>query len=56
AGKTGTSENGIARSHTGWFIGFAPADRPKYAVVVMCRNAHGSEAAKIARQALEKVM
>ncbi|MEO5930332.1 MAG: penicillin-binding transpeptidase domain-containing protein [Candidatus Kapaibacterium sp.] len=56
AGKTGTSENGIARSHTGWFIGFAPADRPKYAVVVMCRNAHGSEAAAIARQALEKVM
>lgn len=56
-GKTGTAEVPGAPHHTiGWFIGFAPFDRPKYAVVVMYRGARGAEAATIARKALEKLL
>ncbi|MGB4342121.1 MAG: penicillin-binding transpeptidase domain-containing protein, partial [Moraxellaceae bacterium] len=33
-----------------WFIGFAPADKPKIAVVVLVENGkHGSSVAPIAR-------
>lgn len=33
AGKTGTAQSGQARTHA-WFVGYAPSDRPKFAVVV----------------------
>lgn len=56
-GKTGTSEvPGAPHRTIGWFIGFAPFDRPKYAVVVMYRGARGAEAATLARKALEKLL
>ncbi|MBE6047703.1 MAG: penicillin-binding protein 2 [Clostridium sp.] len=50
AGKTGTAEttdsNGnLTKSHS-WFIGFAPANKPKVAVAVIVENAgYGKEAA-----------
>jgi penicillin-binding protein 2 len=56
AGKTGTAEISGTRLTVGWFIGFAPIDAPRYAVVVMQRRARGAEAAVIARKALEKLM
>ena len=37
AGKTGTAEyeeNGVLRSHS-WFVGFAPFDQPKVAVLAL---------------------
>jgi cell division protein FtsI/penicillin-binding protein 2 len=56
-GKTGTSEvPGVPHQTVGWFIGFAPFDQPRYAVVVMQRRARGAEAATLARKALEKLM
>lgn len=33
AGKTGTGEMGSNKDDTGWFASFAPANKPKYAVV-----------------------
>lgn len=35
AGKTGTAQTGDPTAHHQWFAGFAPADDPKYAIVVM---------------------
>jgi penicillin-binding protein 2 len=41
-GKTGTAEikdeHGRATGRTTWFLSFAPADKPRYAVVVMVEN------------------
>jgi cell division protein FtsI/penicillin-binding protein 2 len=56
AGKTGTSEIPGTRLTVGWFIGFAPVESPRYAIVVMQRRARGAEAAVVARKALEKLM
>lgn len=53
AGKTGTAQTGQTDSHS-WFIGFAPVERPRLAVVVLVENAgYGSVvAAPIARDLL----
>lgn len=51
AGKTGTAENETGKEHA-WFVGFAPADDPKVAVVVVLESAGstgGKSAAPIAR-------
>lgn len=48
AGKTGTSQTTGGEDH-GWFVGFAPADRPKVVVAVLLEfGLHGSRAARIA--------
>jgi penicillin-binding protein 2 len=48
AGKTGTAQNTGGEDH-GWFVGFAPADRPKIVVAVLLEfGLHGSRAAHIA--------
>lgn len=54
AGKTGTAENSTGLNHA-WFIGFAPADDPKFAVAVILEQADksgGAAAAPIARDLL----
>uniref|UniRef100_UPI000560FD76 penicillin-binding transpeptidase domain-containing protein n=1 Tax=Paenibacillus zanthoxyli TaxID=369399 RepID=UPI000560FD76 len=41
AGKSGTAQTmvkGASRNHQ-WFIGFGPAELPKYAVAVLVKNA-----------------
>jgi peptidoglycan glycosyltransferase len=61
AGKTGTAQTGIeGQSPHAWFIAFAPADNPQYAVSVLVENGgdYGSDAtggevaAPIAREIL----
>ncbi len=48
AGKTGTAQNPGGQDH-GWFVGFAPADRPRIVVAVLLEfGGHGSRAAHIA--------
>jgi penicillin-binding protein 2 len=48
AGKTGTAQTTNGEDH-GWFVGFAPADRPKIVVAVLLEfGLHGSRAARIA--------
>lgn len=48
AGKTGTAQNPGGEDH-GWFVGFAPADRPRIVVAVLLEfGLHGSRAAHIA--------
>lgn len=54
AGKTGTAQNSTGRDH-GWFIGFAPSDDPKLALVVIIEEAGdtgGQVAAPIGRELL----
>ncbi len=52
AGKTGTAENAGGADHL-WFVGFAPADNPQYAVAVVLENGDGSaNASVIARKML----
>lgn len=57
AGKTGTAEvPGAAGKHVGWFVGFAPARNPSFAIVVLHREGMGSDAAAIAREMLETLL
>jgi beta-lactamase class D len=57
AGKTGTAPiDGIPNRTVGWFIGYAPAARPKYAVSVLLRGGKGSDAALVARRVLEELL
>jgi penicillin-binding protein 2 len=57
AGKTGTAMMPEAVQQTvGWFIGYAPASAPKYSICVMVRKGRGSDAARIAREALEELL
>lgn len=56
-GKTGTAEiPGVPGGHAGWFVGFAPFERPQYAIVVLKRRGVGSDAAAIAREVLETLL
>ena len=66
AGKTGTAETGDNRPPHAWFIAFAPADAPRYAVAVLVEhggtdgtNAEatgGRVAAPIAKQVLQALL
>jgi peptidoglycan glycosyltransferase len=66
AGKTGTAETAPGENPHAWFIAFAPADRPRYAVSVIVErggssgaNAEatgGRVAAPIARSVLEALL
>jgi peptidoglycan glycosyltransferase len=59
AGKAGLAETDASR-HTGhsWFVGFAPADHPRYAIAVLVENAgkDGAAAAPIAKRILAQAM
>lgn len=47
-GKTGSAQAGNVTN--GWFVGFAPFDKPEIAVVVLVENgAHGGYTAEVAR-------
>lgn len=55
AGKTGTAENSSGKSHA-WFLGFAPAEDPQVAVVVLLEeegSTGGKAAAPIARDIMK---
>lgn len=53
AGKTGTAQNPHGPDH-GWFVGFAPAEKPKVVIAVMLEHGlHGSHAARIAATIIE---
>jgi penicillin-binding protein 2 len=45
AGKTGTAETGGGRAAHAWFAGYAPADRPRLAFVVVLEHAGSGGAA-----------
>ena len=63
AGKTGTAENELSsilndKEHT-WFVGFAPADNPQIAIVVMMEYSGGTgggNCAPIARNIIQKYL
>jgi cell division protein FtsI/penicillin-binding protein 2 len=50
AGKTGTALADEGPWTHGWFAGYAPAENPQIALVVFLENAHGSDAAAVARE------
>jgi len=53
AGKTGTAENPGVAPHA-WFVGYAPADEPRIAVVVMLEN--GGEGSAVAAPLFRQVV
>jgi penicillin-binding protein 2 len=54
AGKTGTAQNAHGKDH-GWFIGFAPADKPEIVVGAIMEFAeHGSTVAPYVVQVLRR--
>lgn len=62
AGKTGTAQTGLDRSHV-WFVAFAPADAPRVAVAVVLENVPstddvtgGALAAPIAKTVMERAL
>jgi penicillin-binding protein 2 len=57
AGKTGTAQNPHGPDHA-WFVGFAPYDNPRIAIVVLVENAGfgGSYAAPIAGLCFERYL
>lgn len=58
AGKTGTAEVGNNQKPHSWFVGFAPADKPRVAIAVLVENGGGggSTAAPIASRVLKKAL
>jgi penicillin-binding protein A len=60
AGKTGTAETGRTGVNTAWFVCFAPADNPRYAVAVVIENqlhkTGGEVAAPIAKTIMESLL
>jgi penicillin-binding protein 2 len=56
AGKTGTAEV-FGRGDTSWFVSFAPAQAPRYAVaVVVAQGGTGGETAAPAARAIHEVL
>ena len=45
AGKTGTAETGEDRRSHAWFVGYVPADKPKYAFVIALEHAGDASSA-----------
>ena len=60
AGKTGTAETGIPNVYTAWFVCFAPADNPRYAVAVVLEKQlngfGGAVSAPIAKAVLQNLL
>ncbi|HVJ84082.1 MAG TPA: penicillin-binding transpeptidase domain-containing protein, partial [Caulifigura sp.] len=58
AGKTGTAETGGGQPDHAWFAGYAPADRPRIAFVVMLEHAGsgGKTAGPVARRFVEALL
>lgn len=58
AGKTGTAQTGGNRPSHAWFIGFAPAEAPRFAFVVTLAHggAGGEQAGPLARRLLEQMV
>jgi peptidoglycan glycosyltransferase len=64
AGKTGTAQTALGNSPHAWFIAFAPAEAPRYAVAVLVEDGGaynesatgGAVAAPIAKQVLQTLL
>jgi len=60
AGKTGTAETGVPHVYTAWFVCFAPADNPRYAVAVVLEKQlngfGGAVSAPIAKAVMENLL
>jgi len=55
AGKTGTAAEYFGTKTNGWFMGFAPAEKPEVAVVVFLQEAQGAQdAAPLAGRVLQR--
>lgn len=51
-GKTGTAESEASGRSHGWFVGMAPAQRPRVVIVVYLPAARGADAARVAGEIL----
>lgn len=51
-GKTGTAEGLQSRRTHGWFVGLAPAEKPRFVIAVFLPSGRGADAAHVAGQIL----
>jgi stage II sporulation protein D len=57
AGKTGTAAwPGVPYRNSGWFVGWAPANEPRLALVVWVKTGEGKQAAALAGQILRRYL
>ncbi|MBN1911009.1 MAG: hypothetical protein JW818_14785 [Pirellulales bacterium] len=58
AGKTGTAQTGKGRSDHAWFAGYFPAEKPKYALVVVLEHSGdgGEVAGPVAQRMVEAML
>jgi peptidoglycan glycosyltransferase len=56
AGKTGTAETGRKNINTAWFVCFAPADNPRYAIAVVIENQLGKTGGEVAAPIAKTIM
>ena len=51
-GKTGTAEGEESSRTHGWFVGLAPAEKPRFVIVVYLPAGRGADAAHVAGEIL----
>ncbi|MBL4883673.1 MAG: hypothetical protein JKY95_03925 [Planctomycetaceae bacterium] len=58
AGKTGTAQTGLDRPSHAWFFGYAPAENPRYAFVVLLEQggSGGTDAGPIAKKIVQRLL
>jgi len=58
AGKTGSAQTGIDNPSHAWFIGYVPAQQPRYAIVVLLEQggSGGKNAGPLARKMIERLL
>lgn len=56
AGKTGTAQTGHEQVHHHWFAGYAPADQPKYVIVVMAEDVATNEGSRLVQRIAKEIV
>ncbi|GAX90309.1 DUF421 domain-containing protein [Effusibacillus lacus] len=56
AGKTGTAQTGMAGLHHHWFAGYAPADKPKYIIVVMAEDVATDSGSQLVQNVTKEIV
>lgn len=56
AGKTGTAQTGKEHVYHHWFAGYAPADQPKYVIVVMAEDVTTNNGGQLAQSITKEIV
>ncbi|BCJ86290.1 peptidoglycan D,D-transpeptidase FtsI family protein [Effusibacillus dendaii] len=56
AGKTGTAQTGKENAYHYWFSGYAPADHPKYVIVVMAKDVETENGSQMVQNVTRQIV